>query len=130
MLKKPAEELPWNTASEPFSQPHDELAPDPERGNYFTPSRVYCIETICAPCGVVIAWARFTKSESPSNILAFLESVYPTEESHPDYICIDKACIVLCTAVSNESWDSWKKTTWFIVDNYHYTNYRITDELC
>ena len=27
--------------------------------------------------------------------LNFLESVYPTEDSQPDYICIDKACLVL-----------------------------------
>ena len=52
-------------------------------------------ETITAPCAVVIAWAKFPKSESPTNILNFLESVYPTAESHPDYICIDKACLLL-----------------------------------
>lgn len=123
--------LPWNPAPEGYSQPHDELAPEPQRNHYFTPSRFYCIETICAPCGAVIAWAKFAKSESPTNILAFLESVYPTEESHPDYICIDKACSVLRTAVANGSWDRiWKKTTRFIVDSYHYTNHCTTDELC
>jgi len=79
----------------------------------------------------VIAWAKFAKAESPTNILEFLESIYPTEESHPDYICIDKACLVLRTAVANGSWNSvWKNTTRFIVDAYHYTNHRTTDELC
>jgi len=131
MLRNPAENLPWIPARESYSQPHDELVPDPQRGHYFTPSRTYCIETICAPCGTVIAWATFAKSESPTNILEFLESVYPTEESRPDYICIDKACLVLRTAVANRSWDRvWKKTTRFIVDAYHYTNHRTTDELC
>jgi hypothetical protein len=62
------------------------------------------VETICAPCGIVIAWTKFAKSESPTNILNFLETVYPTEESHPDYICIDKACLVLCTAIANGKW--------------------------
>ena len=131
MLQRPGENLPWNSESKAYSQPHDELAPEPEKKDYFTPSRFYCIETICAPCGAVIAWAKFAKSESPTNILEFLESVYPTEESRPDYICIDKACIVLCTAVANGSWDRiWKHTTRFIVDTYHYTNHRTTDELC
>jgi hypothetical protein len=76
------------------------------RRNYFTPSYFYCVETICAPCGIVIAWTKFAKSESPTNILNFLETVYPTEESHPDYICIYKACLVLRTAIANGKWDA------------------------
>ena len=83
-----------------------------------------------APCGVVIAWTKFDKAESPTNILKFLEEVFPTEESRPAYICIDKACQVVRTAISNGSWDMWKKTTRFIVDSYHYNNHRATDELC
>jgi nitric oxide reductase activation protein len=83
-----------------------------------------------APCGVVIAWTKFDKAESPTNILKFLEEVFPTEASRPAYICIDKACQVMRTAVSNRSWDTWKKTTRFIVDSYHYTNHRANDELC
>ncbi|EDR02933.1 uncharacterized protein LACBIDRAFT_331942 [Laccaria bicolor S238N-H82] len=96
-----------------------------------SPSRFYCVETITAPCGVVIAWAKFPKSESPTNILNFLESVYPTAESRPDYICIDKACLLLRTAISNGSWDRiWKHTTQFIVDSYHYINHRVGDYIC
>ena len=45
-------------------QPHDEATVDIQRENYFTPNHFYCVETICAPCGVVIAWAMFAKSES------------------------------------------------------------------
>ena len=131
MLQRPGENLPWNPVPEGDAQPHDVLAPEPQRNHYFSPSRFYCVETICAPCGVVIAWAKFARSESPTNILEFLESVYPTEESHPDYICIDKACVVLRTAVANGSWDRiWRHTTRFIVDAYHYTNHRTNDELC
>ena len=70
------------------------------------------METVCAPCGVVIAWAKFAKSESPTNILAFLQQVFPTEQSQPAYICIDKACLVLCTAIANGFWDAiWERTT-------------------
>ena len=130
-LQRPGENLPWQPAAPANLQPHDEPTPETRRKNYFSPSRFYCVETLCAPRGTVIAWAKFAKSESPTNILNFLETVYPTEESRPAYICIDKACLVLRTAIANGSWDGiWKKTTRFIVDAYHYINHRLTDYLC
>ena len=104
--------------------------PEPQWANDFTPHQFYCVETICAPCGVVIAWMKFANSESPANILKFLETVYPTEESWPNYICIDKACLVLHHAINSESWNMWRKTTQFIVDSYHYINHCILDFLC
>ena len=130
-FQRPGENLPWQPAAHVNLQPHDESTPERHRKNYFTPSRFYCVETLCAPCGTIIAWAKFAKAESPTNILDFLETVYPTEESRPAYICIDKACLVLRTAISNGSWNEiWKKTTRFIVDSYHYINHRSTDYLC
>ena len=84
MLRRPGENLPWQPATESNIQPHDEDMPEVQYSNYFTPRRFYCIETICAPCGVVIAWTKFVKSESPTNILDFLERIYPTEESRDD----------------------------------------------
>ena len=105
-------------------QPHDEPMLEMEYKNYFSAPRFYCVETICAPCGVVIAWAKFPKAESPTNILTFLENVFYTEELQPDYISIDKACLVLQTALRNGSWQrTWEKTTQFIVDAYHYINH-------
>ena len=57
--------------------------------------------------------------------------VYPSEESCPAYICIDKACLVLRNAVANGSWDAvWKNTTRSIVDTYYYINHHVTDYLC
>ena len=123
--------MPWQPTIQRHQHAHDEPAPDVQRENYFLPGHFYCVETITAPCGVVLAWAKFDKAESPTNVLNFLESVFPTEESRPDYICIDKACLVLRTAITNGSWDRiWKKTTHFIVDTYHYINHRTTDYLC
>ena len=131
LLQRPGENMPWQPVAHVNLQPHDEHTPETQRRNYFTASRFYCVETICAPCGTVIAWAKFAKSESPTNILQFLETVYPNEESRPDYVCIDKACLVLRTAIANGSWDAtWKNTTRFIVDAYHYINHRATDYLC
>ena len=128
-----ARQICQNTSS---LTPHD-APPEPESTrvgfvkNYFTPGHFYCVETICAPCGVVIAWAKFDKSESPTNILNFLAKVYPNELLRPDYICIDKACQVLCTAIANHSWETtWKNTSRFIVDAYHYQNHRTEDYLC
>ncbi|KAF8877117.1 hypothetical protein BD779DRAFT_1416819, partial [Infundibulicybe gibba] len=112
------------------AQPHDEESTEHERKHYFSPARFYCIETICAPCGTVIAWTKFDKSESPTNILNFLEDIYPTEESRPDYICTDKACLLLRSSIANGSWDMWSKTSRFIVDSYHYINHRTEDYIC
>ncbi|KDQ25433.1 hypothetical protein PLEOSDRAFT_1084987 [Pleurotus ostreatus PC15] len=58
--------------------------------NYFSAPRFYCVETICAPCGVVLAWRKFAKSEGVAKILRFLEDVYPNPASRPSYIAIDK----------------------------------------
>ena len=131
MLQRPAENMPWQPSTERPVQPHDQPTSEPQLKHYFSPSRFYCVETITAPCGVVIAWTKFDKAESPTNILNWLETIFPTEESRPDYICIDKACLVLRTAIANGSWERiWKKTTRFIVDSYHYINHCTTDYIC
>jgi len=134
-LRHPDESRPWMSGEVPRAnqQPHDqEQVANSERSrDCFMPSRIYCVETICAPCGVVVAWAKFAKSESPTNILNFLEQVYPTEDSRPSYICMDKACLLLRTSVSNGSWaQTWNETSRFIVDSYHYTNHSAEDNLC
>src|SRR6267154_4156037 len=71
-----------------------------------------------------------TKAESPTNILNFLDALYPTLDVRPDYVCIDKGCQILRTAISNGSWNVWRETTRFIVDSYHYINHRTSDYLC
>ncbi|TFK31826.1 hypothetical protein BDQ12DRAFT_701426 [Crucibulum laeve] len=110
---------------------HDEIqAPNQQHTNYFIAPQFYCVETICAPCGVVIAWTKFAKAESPTNILEFLDSVYPTADLQPNYVFIDKACLLLCTAVQHGAWDVWGQTTCFIVDSYHYINHCTTDYIC
>ena len=82
MLQRPEERNPWQPGLHRTIQPHDD-DDDVEvpQKHYFGPAKFYCIETICAPCGVVIAWTKFDRSESPTNILNFLARVYPTEES-------------------------------------------------
>lgn len=132
MLQRPNETQEWQPESRGSGAPaHDEDSPEKKkRAHFFSPARFYCVETICKPCGVVVAWTKFARAESETNILKFLESVYPTEESRPQYICIDKACKVLRTCIATGAWDSWQKTTRFIVDSYHYINHRVKDVLC
>ncbi|KAF8800504.1 hypothetical protein BYT27DRAFT_7262903 [Phlegmacium glaucopus] len=130
MLQRPQELQPWQSQQNHPHQPHDEETPDRVLTHYFSPARYYCVETIVAPCGVIIAWTKFDKSESPTKILNFLRTIYPTTESQPSYVCIDKACLVLRTSIANGSWEEWKKTTRFIVDSYHYTNHKAADALC
>ena len=131
LRRSETENQPWLPQHYQRAQPHDQQpAARRPRATYFQPTRIYCVETICAPCGVVIAWTKFSTAESPTNILEFLETVYPSEESRPDFICIDKACLVLRTSIANGSWDSWKNTTRFIVDSYHYINHRVQDYIC
>ncbi|KAF8986787.1 hypothetical protein BDQ17DRAFT_1217781, partial [Cyathus striatus] len=100
------------------------------RDNYFVAPRFYCVETICAPCGVVIAWAKFVKAEGESQIIDFLEFVYPTPNVRPSYVCIDKACMVLRHLTTSRDWNIGKTTTRFVVDSFHYINHRVGDYLC
>ena len=125
------ERVEWLPRRNRQVQPHDEdERPESRKDNYFVPPCFYCVETLCAPCGAVHAWTLFDKSESPTQILEFLDAVYPTHHMRPDYVCIDKGCQVLRTAISNRSWNVWKQTTRFIVDSYHYINHRTNDYLC
>ncbi|KAF8987389.1 hypothetical protein BDQ17DRAFT_1393537 [Cyathus striatus] len=116
MLRKPAENPPWNkNQGRCVQQPHNESDTNiPKKSHYFSASCYYCVETICAPCGAVIAWTKFVKSESTTNILKFLEDVFPDEELRPDYI-----------SVANGSWVDCH----FVVDGYHYTNHCSDDYL-
>jgi hypothetical protein len=133
MINKPNETQPWQNRRNLNSVPHDQPVSDPDvdnRKHYFGPAKFYCVEIACAPCGAAIAWTKFDRSESPTKILKFLEDIFPTEDSKPSYICIDKACQVLRTAIVNRSFDTIWPNTRFIVDTYHYNNHKRSDDLC
>ena len=131
MLRRPGENVDWLPNLQQNSLPHDgPVPPDRENKHYFSPNRFYCVETVCAPCGTVIAWTKFAKSESPTKIMNFLNRTYPTKESRPAYICIDKACTVLKFIVDNDAYSDWLETTRFVVDSYHYINHKATDYIC
>ncbi|KAF8999258.1 hypothetical protein BDQ17DRAFT_1391542 [Cyathus striatus] len=122
----------WQPSPRNNTSAHDEPHGEPteKHKTYFKPSKSYCVETLCAPCGVVIAWTKFMKSESPTEILKFINNVYPTPESHPAYFCIDKACVVLRTVANQEEYHELLETSQFVVDSYHYNNHKASDRLC
>lgn len=135
MISRPNENLEWNRNLHRQAAPAHDMAIDDDdapiqRKHYFGPAKFYCTESVCYPCGVVIGWDLFDKSESPTNILRFLENMFPTPESRPSYICIDKGCMVFRTAVANGSASTTWKDSRFIVDTYHYTNHKRSDVLC
>jgi hypothetical protein len=136
ILQCPGEQQEWQQIPDgAIPQPHDEevdeaTQPAQWRKNYFSPNRSYCVETVCAPCGVVLAWTKFAKSESPTNILNWIGQLFPNKADRPSYLCIDKACQIFKTAVGNILWKDWLETTRFIVDTYHYTNHKATDKIC
>jgi len=60
ILQRPAERQEWQPKQSGSIQPHDTDQPAlPVHKHYFSPNHFYCVETICAPCGVVIAWTKF-----------------------------------------------------------------------
>ena len=134
ILQHPNDQQPWqNRQVNRINPAHDQNQGGPEdevRRHYWSPNRFYCVETICTPCGLVVSWTKFAKSESPTNILNWLQQVYPEQDNRPSYICIDKACQVVRRAVTTGQWEEWKETTRFIVDSYHYVNHQATDFLC
>src|SRR6266511_1022953 len=132
MLQRPDENYPWQPRRRgPNPQQHDDPNTDPPPPvDYFRAARFYCVERICAPCGVVIAWTKFANSDSSTKGLKFLKDTYPQKNTRPDYICIDKACVVLRTSLTNGSWMDWRDTSHFTVDSYHYTNHHVEDFMC
>ncbi|KAF8295682.1 hypothetical protein DL93DRAFT_2150938 [Clavulina sp. PMI_390] len=81
---------------------------------------VHCIETVTRPCGHIIAWTKFATSESPTNIINMLSVIFPTQESRPSYIVIDKACRIL---VMIGLASTWLLTSRFLVDVFHFKHH-------
>jgi hypothetical protein len=91
MLQRPGESYPWQSGLHRTEQPHDndnDKEIEIPQVNYFGPAKFYCIETICAPCGVIIAWTKFDKSESPTNILNFFYKKYILQKSLNQHIFV------------------------------------------
>ena len=80
MLQRPQELQPWQNAQNHPHQPHDVEHTEHVRKHFFSPACSYSVETVVSPCGVVIAWTKLEKSESPTKILNYLATIYSTPE--------------------------------------------------
>lgn len=95
-------------------------------------AEIYCVETIQFACSVPIGWGKCYRSESPSQVLAFLNRIFELLGFRPSFIAYDNACSLLAhifgsAPIANRSWHN---TTRFIVDAFHYITHRTTDDFC
>lgn len=97
----------------------------------FRANTTYCVQTIQRACGFPVAWGKMYRSESHSQVLKFLNKVFPPSY-RPSFIGYDNACSLLGHIFSGAALDNrnWIKTTRFIVDGFHYITHRANDVLC
>ncbi|KAJ7301275.1 hypothetical protein DFH08DRAFT_795200 [Mycena albidolilacea] len=97
----------------------------------FRAGTTYCLQTIQWSCGCPIAWGKCYRSESSSQVLAFLNRTWEHHpNSKPSFIAYDDACNLLRHIVTQDANSPWIRTTKFIVDAWHYIGHRATDVLC
>ncbi|KAJ7649348.1 hypothetical protein DFH06DRAFT_996274 [Mycena polygramma] len=97
----------------------------------FKAKSTYCLQTVQWACGFPVGWGKCYRSESLSQVLAFLNKIW---EDHPEYrpnfVAYDKACELLRHIVTQDAHDLWLTSTKFIVDAWHYIGHRANDILC
>ncbi|KAJ7746422.1 hypothetical protein B0H14DRAFT_3117475 [Mycena olivaceomarginata] len=97
----------------------------------FRAGTTYCLQTIQWSCGCPIAWGKCYRSESSSQVLAFLNRTWEHHpNSKPSFIAYDDACNLLRHIVTQDANSPWIRATKFIVDAWHYIGHRATDVLC
>ncbi|KAJ7742763.1 hypothetical protein B0H14DRAFT_3117558 [Mycena olivaceomarginata] len=97
----------------------------------FRAGTTYCLQTIQWSCRCPIAWGKCYRSESSSQVLAFLNRTWEHHpNSKPSFIAYDDACNFLRHIVTQDANSPWIRTTKFIVDAWHYIGHRATDVLC
>jgi hypothetical protein len=134
IARRPLEAAPWRPDIPNQVHPaHDE--PEGEEhasqySHYFVAGHFWCVETMMRPCGVVLAWDLWDKSESVSKIAAFIQKHHPTPETKAAYYAIDKGCQLLRHLLISGKWADFRHTSRIIVDAYHYRTHRLDDHLC
>lgn len=97
----------------------------------FRAQKVYCIETLQWACGTPIAWTKCYRSESPTQIIQFLNNVWKDHpELKPGFLAYDSACKALRYVAGRDDEHHWIYTTKFIVDVWHYIGHQASDLLC
>lgn len=92
----------------------------------------HCVETCQWACGFPLGWAKFYNSESESQVVQFLETLWPDGalEPRPSFIAFDRACILLRYLANHFLDGVWIRSTRFIVDAFHYIGHSRDDVLC
>lgn len=93
--------------------------------------RVHTIATMQWACGMPIAWAKCYRSESLSQIFAFIDWIWVDRpEDRPNYTAFDNACGLLRHIITSHSDSSWLQNTRFVCDVFHYRGHQAMDVLC
>ncbi|KAL0959385.1 hypothetical protein HGRIS_014636 [Hohenbuehelia grisea] len=91
----------------------------------------YCLQTVQWACGVPIGWGKCYRSESPSQVLKILDTIWANfPGSKPSFIAYDNACNLLRHIVTQDDENPWLTSTKFIVDAWHYIGHQASDILC
>jgi hypothetical protein len=112
------------------------LGPNGQQGrdvrHTFQARKTYCILTAQWSCGEVVGWGKCYESESETQVLNFMNEVWPeeAEDQRPDFIAYDSACRLLRHLLVHHFNTSWIRRTRLIVDAFHYINHSLTDRLC
>lgn len=70
--------------------------PGTDVSHTFRARSVYCVQTVQWACGVLIGWGKCYKAESPSQVLAILDSLWQTAPNlRPGFLAYDRACDIL-----------------------------------
>ncbi|KIJ42404.1 hypothetical protein M422DRAFT_171092 [Sphaerobolus stellatus SS14] len=91
--------------------------------------RIKVLEIATALCGVPLTWTKFARAESETNIIAFIEDSWPTPQSRPSYIGLDKGCKTLRTMLNDPTKAALVQLFRMIVPPFHY-NGHANDPLC
>lgn len=107
----------------------------PRDGNVkhtFQATRSYCVQIASWACGMPIAAAKLYTSESETQVIAFLDKVWPKDAGHllPDYIAYNQACFLLRQLATHNIASPWIQHVRLIVDAWHYIGHRADDIVC
>lgn len=79
-----------------------------------------------------IAGAKLYTSQSETQVIAFLDKVWPKDAWHllPDCISYDRACFLLWHLATHNIASPWVQHVRLIVDAWHYIGHRADDIVC
>ncbi|KAJ6602853.1 hypothetical protein DFH09DRAFT_1470889 [Mycena vulgaris] len=98
----------------------------------FGRSRTHNLQTICRPCGILVAQAPFYNAEAVSNVLLFVQKVFSVPRAHkPEHLIYDTNCDAKQQVLAHPEHWSWFLDVGMTVDVFHFLHkHDITHEFC